>query len=108
VRLQAFGGTRLARRHNGVSLAHEADNFQIFVLEEQPKLRAFLPQAFGMCSHCNIGKRLQQSRQLEVTLPEDTYLRGGWFNKDAMLVLTEEVLKSGRTPAIAETAQLLE
>jgi hypothetical protein len=29
-------------------------------------------------------------------------------NKDAMLVLTEEVLKSGRTPAIAETAQLLE
>ena len=51
---------------------------------------------------------MQQSRQLEVTLPEDTYLRGGWFNKDAMLVLTEEVLKSGRTPAIAETAQLLE
>ncbi len=71
MRLQAFGGTRLARRHNGVSLAHEADNFQIFVLEEQ-------------------------------------HLGGGWFNKDAMLVLTEEVLKSGRTPAIAETAQLLE
>jgi hypothetical protein len=41
--------------------------------------------------------RVQKSRQLEVALPEDTYLRGGRFNQDAMLALIEEALRSGRT-----------
>ena len=35
----------------------------------------------------------QRTGQLEVALPEDTYLRGGRFNKDAMLTLTQEALK---------------
>lgn len=36
-----------------------------------------------------------KSRQLEVARPEDTYLRTGRFNKDAMLVLIQDALKSG-------------
>src|SRR6266478_3091255 len=36
-------------------------------------------------------------RQLEVATPQETYLRGGRFNKDAMLAFTQEVLKSGAT-----------
>jgi hypothetical protein len=37
----------------------------------------------------------QMTRQLEVALPEDTYLRTGRFNKDAMLALIKEALKAG-------------
>jgi MEDS: MEthanogen/methylotroph, DcmR Sensory domain len=37
----------------------------------------------------------QRTRQLEVALPEDTYLRTGRFNKDAMLALIQEALKAG-------------
>jgi MEDS: MEthanogen/methylotroph, DcmR Sensory domain len=37
----------------------------------------------------------QRSRRLEVALPEDTYLRTGRFNKDAMLALIQEALKDG-------------
>jgi hypothetical protein len=37
----------------------------------------------------------QRTRQLEVALPEDTYLKGGRFNKDAMLALIQEALKAG-------------
>lgn len=36
-----------------------------------------------------------KSRQLEIALPEDTYLRSGRFNKDAMLVLIQDALKAG-------------
>jgi hypothetical protein len=39
----------------------------------------------------------QKSRQLEVALPEQTYLRAGRFNKDAMLALVQEVLRAGTT-----------
>jgi hypothetical protein len=38
----------------------------------------------------------QHCRHLEVALPEDTYLRGGTFNKDAMLALIQEALKAGQ------------
>jgi hypothetical protein len=41
---------------------------------------------------------LQQSRQLEVARPEDTYLRGGRFDKHAMLALIQDALKAG--PAV--------
>lgn len=37
----------------------------------------------------------RQTRQLEIALPEDTYLRGGCFGKDGMLVLIQEALKAG-------------
>jgi hypothetical protein len=37
----------------------------------------------------------QQRRQLEVTIAEETYLRGGTFNEDNMLDLIQETLKSG-------------
>ena len=54
----------------------------------------------------------QRARQLEIALPEDTYLKGGRFNKDAMLALIQEALKAGpalgfpltRMIAHAETA----
>jgi hypothetical protein len=39
----------------------------------------------------------QQSRQLELAFPEDTYLRSGRFNKDDMLDLIQEALNSGRS-----------
>jgi len=39
----------------------------------------------------------QLRRQLEVATSEETYLHGGRFNKDAMLVRIEEALKSGAT-----------
>ena len=42
----------------------------------------------------DVDKTLQ-SRQLEVAMPQDTYLKTGRFNKDAMLVLIQEALKSG-------------
>jgi hypothetical protein len=35
------------------------------------------------------------TRQLEVAAPEDTYLRGGRFSKDAMLALIQEALQAG-------------
>jgi hypothetical protein len=38
-------------------------------------------------------ERAQESRQLEVALPEETYLRGGRFDKDAMLTLIQETLR---------------
>ena len=38
-----------------------------------------------------------QSRQLEVATPEEVYLRGGGFSKDAMLVTIQEGLKTGPT-----------
>jgi len=37
----------------------------------------------------------QQRRQLEVATPEEVYLRNGRFNKEAMLEVTQEVLKAG-------------
>jgi MEDS: MEthanogen/methylotroph, DcmR Sensory domain len=39
--------------------------------------------------------RAQQSRQLELAVPEQTYLRGGRFDPDAMLALIQEVLTAG-------------
>lgn len=39
----------------------------------------------------------QRRRQLEVTTVQETFLRGGRFNKDAMLVLIQDVLKTGAT-----------
>ena len=39
----------------------------------------------------------QHSRQLEVATPQETYLKGGRFDKDAMLVLIQGALKSGST-----------
>jgi hypothetical protein len=38
-----------------------------------------------------------QSRQLEVATPEEVYLRGGGFSKDAMLATIQEGLKTGPT-----------
>lgn len=40
-------------------------------------------------------EKAMKSRQLEVAVPEDTYLRTGRFNKDAMLVLIQEALNAG-------------
>jgi len=37
----------------------------------------------------------QQRRQLEVTAPEEVYLRGGGFSQDAMLVTIQEALQAG-------------
>src|SRR5438132_14304007 len=37
----------------------------------------------------------QRRRQLDVATPQETCLRGGRFNKDAMLDLSEEALKNG-------------
>jgi hypothetical protein len=42
----------------------------------------------------NVEKAME-SRQLEIALPEDTYLKTGRFNKDAMLALIQEALKAG-------------
>src|SRR6266403_4758237 len=39
----------------------------------------------------------QRRRQLEVATPQETYLRGGRFDKDAMLTLIQEALKTGAT-----------
>jgi hypothetical protein len=39
----------------------------------------------------------QRRRQLEVALPEETYLRGGRFDKDAMIELIQEALTTGAT-----------
>ena len=39
----------------------------------------------------------QQRRQLEVATPEEVYLRGGGFSKDAMLATIQEALKTGPT-----------
>ena len=36
-------------------------------------------------------------RQLEVATPQETYLRGGSFNKDVMLALIQEALETGST-----------
>jgi hypothetical protein len=57
-------------------------------------------------------EKAMESRQLEIALPEDTYLKTGRFNKDAMLALIQEALKAGsalsfpltRMIAHAETA----
>jgi len=57
-------------------------------------------------------EKAMESRQLEIALPEDTYLKTGRFNKDAMLALIQEALNSGsalgfpltRMIAHAETA----
>ena len=40
-------------------------------------------------------EKVMKSRQLEVAVPEDTYLRTGRFNKDAMLILIQEALEAG-------------
>ena len=37
----------------------------------------------------------QRSRQLELALPEHTYLRSGRFDKEAMLALIQEALRAG-------------
>jgi len=39
----------------------------------------------------------QQRRQLEVAAPEEVYLRGGGFSKDAMLATIQEALETGPT-----------
>jgi len=39
----------------------------------------------------------QERRQLEVATPEEVYLRGGGFSKDAMLAAIQEALKTGLT-----------
>jgi MEDS: MEthanogen/methylotroph, DcmR Sensory domain len=39
----------------------------------------------------------QRRRQLEVATPQETYLRGGSFNKDVMLALIQEALETGST-----------
>jgi hypothetical protein len=39
----------------------------------------------------------QKRGQLEVATSQETYLRGGRFNKDAMLAMVEEVLRTGTT-----------
>jgi hypothetical protein len=39
----------------------------------------------------------QRRGQLDVVTTEETYLRGGHFNKDAMLALIQEALKTGAT-----------
>src|SRR5215469_14648344 len=39
----------------------------------------------------------QQRHQLEVATPEEVYLRGGGFSKDAMLATIQEALKTGPT-----------
>jgi len=39
----------------------------------------------------------QRRRQLEVATSQETYLRGGRFNKDAVLAMVQEVLKTGAT-----------
>jgi hypothetical protein len=57
-------------------------------------------------------EKAMKSHQLEVALPEDTYLKTGRFDKDAMLILIQEALKNGtalgfpltRMIAHAETA----
>ncbi len=39
----------------------------------------------------------QRRRQLEVATPQETYLRGGRFNKDAQLAFLQDALKTGPT-----------
>ncbi len=39
----------------------------------------------------------QRRRQLEVATPQETYLRGGRFDQDAMLILIQEALETGPT-----------
>ena len=39
----------------------------------------------------------QRRRQLEVATPQETYLRGGRFDQDAMLILIQEALEKGPT-----------
>jgi len=45
----------------------------------------------------------QRRRQLEVATPQETYLRGGRFDKNAMLALIQETLKTGTTLGFALT-----
>src|SRR6266850_1672274 len=45
----------------------------------------------------------QRCRQLEVATPQETYLRGGRFNKDTMLTLIQEALKTGATLGFSST-----
>lgn len=40
-------------------------------------------------------EKVMKSRQLEIAVPEDTYLKTGRFNKDAMLNLIQQALKAG-------------
>ena len=40
-------------------------------------------------------KEMQRTRQLEVATPQQTYLRHGHFDKNAMLALIQEALKAG-------------
>lgn len=40
-------------------------------------------------------EKAMKSRQLEVVRPQDTYLRTGRFDKDAMLILIQEALEVG-------------
>jgi hypothetical protein len=42
-------------------------------------------------------------RQLEVATPQETYLRGGRFNKEATLALIQEALKTGATLGFPRT-----
>jgi hypothetical protein len=41
-------------------------------------------------------EKAQQTRQLEVVLPEESYLSGGRFSKEAMLALIQAALKAGQ------------
>jgi DcmR-like sensory protein len=59
-------------------------------------------------------EKAQQTCQLEVALPEDTYLRDGRFSKDTMLIIIQEALKAGqafgfpRTRLIAHAETVLQ
>jgi hypothetical protein len=41
-------------------------------------------------------EKAQQTRQLEIVLPEESYLSGGSFSKDSMLALIQAALKAGQ------------
>ena len=67
----------------------------------------------NVCRNAGVDvEATQKSRQLEVVLPEDTYLRTGRFNKDDMLGLIQTAIRDGaalgfpltRMIAHAETA----
>jgi hypothetical protein len=77
------------------SLQEEYDTLLPFVrdgLERGERAYHVLPSQYR-------EEHLEQLRsaELEVATPQETYLRGGCFNKDAMLALIQEALKTGAT-----------
>jgi hypothetical protein len=103
-----FGGTML-REHRHVcaffsSAAEEYDTLMPFVCEGiNCGHRAYhvLPDRhkqdhFQRLRNAGIDvEKAMKSRQLEIAVPEDTYLRTGRFDKNAMLVLIQLALKAG-------------